>query len=232
MERQFICLLARFRCVREVIFGVEDLIDVDFPLENGTLVGSDCKVTLRSYDRQGSFVYTERAASLEVLSKTADEPFVPFPKVFHWNTAKLNFPLMGASTILSFGCWPRMRRLTLNLAWPGKTELGVVSPLFIASPVFLSIPLAHNPASQYLDGSLRFDCIYLPNADYRHAPISGPLFDGTHFFWTKGPCSSSCLSNQSQGPCQSGAPSSHQWTCRAKDRYVRSTISSTRRVGR
>jgi len=74
IERHIICLLDWFRCVKEVIFGLEDWIDVDFLLEDNTLVGSDCEITSRSDNTQETLVCTEGATSLELLSKTADDP--------------------------------------------------------------------------------------------------------------------------------------------------------------
>jgi hypothetical protein len=140
MARHVIGLLARFRYVNEVTFGIQEWFDVDFALafadDTSTPATSDSETSSSGSDTQSTLVDTEKARSQsqELSAKTTEEPvLMPLPKILHWKTAKLDLPLMGASTLLSFGCWPRMRHLTLNLAvpnaWPGKTKLEIALAL-------------------------------------------------------------------------------------------------------
>ena len=129
MARYVIGLFARFRRAEGATFGVQEWFDDDFVLEDDTS-DSEFSDSETSSNTQETLVDSEKAESF----KTAEEPaFVPLPKILLWDTAKLDLPLMGASTILSFGCWPRMRHLTLNLAvptaWPGKTALEIAQVL-------------------------------------------------------------------------------------------------------
>lgn len=136
MARYVISLLARFRSANGVTFGVQEWFGVDFLFADDTSTSgsSDSETSSSGPDTQETLIDHEKAKSYTLSGKTAEEPaFVPLPKIFHWDTAKLDLPLMGASTILSFGCWPRMRHLTLNLAvpnaWPGKTALEIAQVL-------------------------------------------------------------------------------------------------------
>ena len=134
MARHVVDLLARFRCVKEVTFGVQEWFDGDFVIDSDTPVDSDSETASSGSDTEDTLVDMKKAKSREPPNKTAEEPVVvPLPKILHWNTAKLDFPLIGASTILSSACWPRMRRLTLNLAvpnaWPGKSDLEITLAL-------------------------------------------------------------------------------------------------------
>lgn len=124
MARHVIRLLARFRYVNGVIFGVQEWFDSEFMLADDTSTSafSDSETSSSGPDTQETLIDSEKAESYTLSGKTAEAPaFVPLPKIFHWDTAKLDLPLMGASTILSFGRWPRMRRLTLNLAVPSAS---------------------------------------------------------------------------------------------------------------
>jgi hypothetical protein len=134
MARYVIGLLARFRCAKGVTFGVQEWFDVEFLLEADTSVGWGSETGSSNFDTEETLFDMKKAKSPELTYKTTEEPaFIPLPKIFHWETTKLDFPLMGASTILSFGCWPHMRHLTLNLAvpsaWPGRTELEIAITL-------------------------------------------------------------------------------------------------------
>ena len=134
MARHVVGLLSRFRRVKDVRFGVQEWFDVDFAIEGDTPGDSDGETSSSTSGTEDTLVDMEKTKSREPPNKTAEVPvFVPLPKILHWNTAKFDFPLMGASTILSSGCWPRMRRLTLNLAvpntWPGKSELEIALTL-------------------------------------------------------------------------------------------------------
>ena len=136
MARHVIGLLARFRRANEVTFGVQEWFGGDFGLADDTSTSSDSEseTSSSSPDTQATLVETETTKPYMRSGKIAEEPaFVPLPKIFHWSTAKLDLPLMAASTLLSFGRWPRMRHLTLNLAvpnvWPGKTALEIAQVL-------------------------------------------------------------------------------------------------------
>ena len=134
MARHVISLLSRFICVKEVTFGIQEWFDANFVIEGDTPVNSDSETTSTGSDTEYTLVDTEKAKSHGPSNNTAGVPvFLPLPKILHWKIAKLDFPLMGATTILSSGCWPRMCRLTLNLAvpstWPGKSELEVALAL-------------------------------------------------------------------------------------------------------
>jgi len=136
MARHVIGLLARFRCVNEVTFGFQEWFGDDFVLadDNSTTADSDSETSSYRSDTQAGLADTMRAKSRGVSGKPEEEPLLmPLPKIFHWKTARLDFPLMGASTLLSIGCWPRTRHLTLNLAvpsaWPGKTKLEIAQAL-------------------------------------------------------------------------------------------------------
>jgi hypothetical protein len=136
MARHVIGLLARFRYADRVTFGIQEWFDMDdmFADDTSTSAVSDDETSSSGLDTQSTLIDTEGAESCKLSGKTADQPKVmPLPKILLWNTAKMDFPLMGASILLSFGCWPRMRSLTLNLAvpnaWPGKTELEIAQVL-------------------------------------------------------------------------------------------------------
>ncbi len=138
MARHVIGLLARFRRVNEVTFGIQEWFGFDFALADdaSTPAASDSETEASSSDpdTQETLIDIEKPKSYELSGTTAEEPaFVPLPKIFHWSTAKLDLPLMAASTLLSCGRWPRMRYLTLNLAvpnvWPGKTALEIAQVL-------------------------------------------------------------------------------------------------------
>ena len=129
MARYVIGLFARFRRAKGVTFGVQEWFGDDFVLDDDTSA-SEFSDSETSSNGQETLIDSEKAESF----KTAEEPvLVPLPKILQWDIAKLDLPLMGASTILSFGCWPRMRHLTLNLAvpnaWPGKTALEIAQVL-------------------------------------------------------------------------------------------------------
>lgn len=122
MARYVIGLLARFRFATQVTFGVQEWFD------------TDPETSSSDSDTQGTLVATEEAQSCDLSGKPTEEPeIMPLPKILLWSSAKMDFPLTGASTLLSFGCWPHMRRLTLNLAVPNasaeETKLKIAQDL-------------------------------------------------------------------------------------------------------
>ena len=155
MARYVIRLLARFRFVDQVTFGVLEWFDTDTePAGSSTSQGdstpqgsstspgsrtssdtdSETSSTSTGPDTQETLVDTEEAQSCDLSGEATEEPeIMPLPKILLWSSAKMDFPLTGASTLLSLGCWPRMRRLTLNVAVPNaspdETELDIAQVL-------------------------------------------------------------------------------------------------------